>query len=146
MKVRISPEAKETGLIVGHLVIENLENKKNPNKKLEKILKELRDDVKNNPDRFLKRDEIRAYQDFIESTASVIKSNEVGPTILVNIILEKGFLAKFTLGAGQEGHKIPMAQLHFVSVLIGDGSKFQIYIVQLTKHLGGATGDLPAHG
>ena len=67
--------------------------------------------------------------------------------ILVSmIILEKGFIAELTMGAGQESGKISVAQFNFIASVIGDGPKFQVYIVQLIEHLGRAIGDFPAHG
>ncbi|MBU0899177.1 MAG: hypothetical protein KKB03_03670 [Nanoarchaeota archaeon] len=92
MEIRISDELKDSGLIIGHLVIENLENKKNPNKGMEKLLKSLRNNVKENPDSFLNKDELKAYSEFINSVDSVIESKNVGPNILINLILEKGYL------------------------------------------------------
>jgi len=79
-------------LIVGHLVIEDIENKKNRNKKMDKIISELQREVKENPDKFLDREEIKAYEKFINSSESTIESKDPGPSILVNLILKNGYL------------------------------------------------------
>ncbi len=84
------------GLIVGHLVIENLENKRNRNKRMDKIVSALQKEVKENTDLFLEMDELKAYREFINSSKSVIESKETGPKILVNLILKNDYLPKIS--------------------------------------------------
>ena len=95
MNVKIESNTKNSGLIVGHLVIENIENienKKNRNNRMEKLIKELETEVKQNPESFLEKDELKAYEEFINSCKSAITSNDSAPRILVNIILKQGKL------------------------------------------------------
>ncbi len=92
MEVIIDNNAREVGLIVGHLIIENIENKRNRNSRMDKIVSELQKEVKENPKKFLETDALEAYKEFINSSRSVIESKEPGPKILVNLILKNGYL------------------------------------------------------
>ncbi|MBI4163951.1 MAG: lysine--tRNA ligase [Candidatus Aenigmarchaeota archaeon] len=89
-------DAGNSGLIVGHLVIEGLENKKNRNSPLEREVSILEKEIKENSNRFLQSATIKAYQGFIDSTKSIIQSKDVGPKILVDIILKSGHLPKIS--------------------------------------------------
>ncbi|GEM_PF-79789 len=96
LSVRLDENSKESGLVVGHLVIENIENKKNRNGKLEKEVEILEKDVKSNTNRFLELDSLKVYKRFIDSSKSIIKSEDPGPKILVNLILKSGHLPKIS--------------------------------------------------
>src|SRR3989338_3348720 len=92
MNITIEEDAKDSGLIVGHLIIENIENKKNRNSRMDKLVSELQKDVKENPNKFLDMLELKCYEDFINSSKSIIESKEPGPKILINLILKNGYL------------------------------------------------------
>ncbi len=81
-----------SGLIVGHLVIEDIENKRNRNNRMEKLVSALEKEVKENPAKFLETGELKSYENFINSSKSIIESKDAGPKILINLILEKGCL------------------------------------------------------
>lgn len=92
MKVTIEDDAKEFELIVGHLIIENIENKRNRNSRMDKLISELQKEVRENSNKFLDMHELKCYKNFIDATKSVIESKEPGPAILANLILKNGYL------------------------------------------------------
>ena len=92
MNIIIDSNAKNSGLIVGHLIIEGIVNKKNRNSRMEKIVSALEKDVKENPNKFLGITELKSYKEFINSSESAIESKEPGPVILINLILKNGRL------------------------------------------------------
>jgi len=96
MDVIIENNFENIGLIVGHLIIKNIENKKNRNKRMEKLIKSMEINIKNDPEKFVETDESRSYEYFIKSSESVIESEESGPIILVNTILRSGHLPKIS--------------------------------------------------
>tara|TARA_Y100000310_G_scaffold94955_1_gene92787 strand:- start:21191 stop:21853 length:663 start_codon:yes stop_codon:yes gene_type:complete len=79
-------------LIVGHLIIENLQNKKNRNKGMEREVSALQKEVKANQDKFLNTETLKAYEEFINSSQSAIESKDPGPKILIDLILKNGYL------------------------------------------------------
>ena len=91
MEILLDSKTKEKGLIVGHMIITDLINKKNRNGKMERIIKDLETDVKQNPDKYLKKMEIDAYEKLSEQK-SAIKSSHTAARILLNIIINQGKL------------------------------------------------------
>ena len=91
MQTILEEKTRNLSLIVGHLRIEGVENKKNRNKGMEKTIKELEADVKQNPNKFLSKPELLAYQKLAE-TKSSIPSTDSAAKILISIILDQGRL------------------------------------------------------
>ncbi len=85
-------ENNNAGLVVGHMIIENIENRKNRNNRLDKAVSALEKDVKANPQKFLVSEGLKAYKKFMNSSKSVIESREPGPEILVDLVLKNGYL------------------------------------------------------
>ena len=79
------------GLAVGHLVIQNIENKKNRNGFLEKEVKNLEKEVKENPEKFLNSDVLESYKKLDRPTTE-LSAVEAAPAILANLILKNGNL------------------------------------------------------
>ncbi len=79
-------------LAVGHFLLRNIENKKNRNGKLDKLISGLELELKSNPGKFLGMDPLIQYRQFIDSSKSVVTSKDVAPLILMNMVLEKGRL------------------------------------------------------
>lgn len=80
----IDHKLADSGLIVGHMVIEGLENKKNRSNALDRKVKELEQNVKENPGSFLENPNTKAY--------TAIGAEESGSMILVNLIMQRGKL------------------------------------------------------
>ena len=91
MDITIEQNAKNP-VIVGHLIIENIENKKNRNSRMDRLASELQREVKENPNKFLETNNLKAYKKFINSSNSAIESKEPGPEILINLIIKNGYL------------------------------------------------------
>jgi DNA/RNA-binding domain of Phe-tRNA-synthetase-like protein len=96
MDVIIDTSAKESGLVVGHLEIERMQNNKNRNKKLEKLAKKLNQEVKENPQHFLEQETISCYQEYFAGAESNVPHTDTAAKILINLILESGHLPKIS--------------------------------------------------
>ena len=96
MDIIIDDSTKDTQLIVGHLIIGGIENKKNRNKPLEKAAKKVNHAVKENPKAFLEKKEITAYEESFADTPSSVASTDSAAKILINLIVETGHLPKIS--------------------------------------------------
>ncbi|MBS3158385.1 hypothetical protein J4206_03800 [Candidatus Woesearchaeota archaeon] len=96
MEVTIKDDCRNSELIVGHLVIEGIENAKNRNNRIEKLVSVLEKEIKENSANFLNNERINAYERFINSSKSAIASTACGPKILVELILKSGHLPKIS--------------------------------------------------
>ena len=96
MEVTINNGCRNSELIVGHLVIEAIENAKNRNNRIEKLVSALEKEIKENAVNFLNNEGINADERFISSSKSVIASTACGPKILVELILKSGHLPKIS--------------------------------------------------
>lgn len=92
MNVFVETNTRYSGLGVGHLIIGNIENKKNRNGRMDKLISELQKNLKENPRKFLDTPELRCYKEFITSSKRVVESAEPGPEILINLVLKNGHL------------------------------------------------------
>jgi len=92
MLTLIDSNIKSMGLIVGQSNIQNLLNKKNRNNKLDKLIKQLETEVKTNPNTFISKPTITAYNEFFKNIKSVIDSTDPAPKILIDLILKYGHL------------------------------------------------------
>lgn len=81
-----------SGLVVGQCVFNNIENKKNRNGKLDKLISQLEKEVKLNSAKFLDLESIHCYREFIRAHQSIIESQDIAPAILVGLILNNGRL------------------------------------------------------
>ncbi len=96
MDVAIDGSAAGTGLVVAYAVIQNIENKRNRNGKMERMVGELEGRIRQNPDSFLGLPAIKAYEDFFSNTKSALPSTEPGPKILARLVAENGHLPKIS--------------------------------------------------
>ncbi|MCH7902297.1 hypothetical protein IIC68_00935 [archaeon] len=81
-----------SGLIVGELIVEEMENKKNRNKRMKKFISALEKEVKADSEKFLENGVIKAFDEFLASSESVVDSKDHAAKILVNLILENNYL------------------------------------------------------
>jgi DNA/RNA-binding domain of Phe-tRNA-synthetase-like protein len=96
MEVTLGKGVEKHGLIVGHAVIEGVENKKNRNGRIERLASDLEKQVKENPSKFLDTPQLASYERFINSCESAIESRDAGPKILIELVRTKGFLPRIS--------------------------------------------------
>lgn len=82
----------ETGLVVGKVVLKNIENKKNRNKRLDKMLSQLQKEVREDSNSFFSNQFIAAYKKFIALFHTTTIIGKPAPEILIDMILERGYL------------------------------------------------------
>jgi len=85
-------DSKIQNLVVGQIILKNIDNKKNRNKPLDKLVSTLSADVRENTDKYIRNDNVTAYQDLIDRSPDRKLDQQPGPIILTDLILKQGYL------------------------------------------------------
>lgn len=90
METTIDSQVKN--LIVGEIVIESIENKKNRNKPLDRQISALSAEVRKDSKKFTENRNVKAYEKFTSLFSDQLYDQPPGPKILTNLIIERGYL------------------------------------------------------